>query len=347
MPAAKPLEFKRRVVELVREGDEPVAQVARDLGISESGLRRWMAQADVDQGKREGLSSGEKQELVRRRRRYGTTKRDPQAVPSDDLVNRHFEVEGPDRLWVADVTEHSSVEGKVYLAVVIDAWSRRVIGWSIADHLRTELVIDALEMACWRRKPTPGEVIHHADHGSQTYTPPGRSVKGSEPPDCSGHGHRRGLLRQCRDRSVLGSDAGRTTRPATVAHPERARPLNTVIHQHDPPHERLTQRAGGEAETGASIGSFASGLSTDQRVDPLSRTTTLSGGSKSGIPRGSDEWKDMAPPGIQQLRGTLLLRREPLLRPVLYPQVIRRRFNFDSTWQSDHWIDSRASRPRF
>jgi transposase-like protein len=68
MPAAKPLEFKRRAVELAREGDKPVAQVARDLGISESGLRRWMAQADVDRGKREGLSSGEKQELVRLRR---------------------------------------------------------------------------------------------------------------------------------------------------------------------------------------------------------------------------------------------------------------------------------------
>ena len=68
MPAAKPLEFRRRAVELAREGDKPVAQIARDLGISESGLRRWIAQVDVDQGKREGLSSGEKQELVRLRR---------------------------------------------------------------------------------------------------------------------------------------------------------------------------------------------------------------------------------------------------------------------------------------
>jgi transposase len=68
MPAAKPLEFRRRAVELAREGDKPVAEIARDLGISESGLRRWMAQVDVDEGKREGLSSGEKQELVRLRR---------------------------------------------------------------------------------------------------------------------------------------------------------------------------------------------------------------------------------------------------------------------------------------
>jgi transposase-like protein len=68
MPAAKPFEFKRRAVELARGGDKPVAQIAKDLGISESGLRRWMAQAEVDEGKREGLSSGEKQELVRLRR---------------------------------------------------------------------------------------------------------------------------------------------------------------------------------------------------------------------------------------------------------------------------------------
>ena len=106
--------------------------------------------------------------VYRRRRRHGTTKRDPHAVPSDDLVNRQFEVEDADRLWVADITEHPTREGKVYLAVVIDAWSRRVIGWSIADHLRTELVVDALDMACWRRKPDPDSgVVHHTDHGTQ------------------------------------------------------------------------------------------------------------------------------------------------------------------------------------
>jgi transposase len=68
MPAGRPLEFKRRAVELVREGRVPVAQVAKDLGVSESGLRRWLAQADVDEGRREGVSSSEKQELVRLRR---------------------------------------------------------------------------------------------------------------------------------------------------------------------------------------------------------------------------------------------------------------------------------------
>ncbi len=106
--------------------------------------------------------------VYRRRRRHSTTKRDPHAVPSDDLVNRQFGVDRPDRLWVADITEHPTREGKVYLAVVIDAWSRRVIGWSITDHLRTELVVDALDMACWRRKPDPESgLVHHADHGTQ------------------------------------------------------------------------------------------------------------------------------------------------------------------------------------
>ena len=68
MPAAKPSEFRKRAVELAGQGDKPVAQIARDLGISESGLRRWMAQAEVDEGKREGLTTAEKQELVRLRR---------------------------------------------------------------------------------------------------------------------------------------------------------------------------------------------------------------------------------------------------------------------------------------
>jgi putative transposase len=105
-------------------------------------------------------------EGVYRRRSAGTTRRDPRATPSDDLVNRRFRADGPDRLWVADITEHPARDGKVYVAAVVDAWSRRVVGWSIADHLRSELVVDALEMAIWRRRPEPG-LIHHADHGTQ------------------------------------------------------------------------------------------------------------------------------------------------------------------------------------
>ncbi len=104
---------------------------------------------------------------ITRRRRGGCTRRNHQAVASDDLVNRAFDPEGPDQLWVADVTEHPTREGKVYLAVVVDAFSRLVVGWSIADHLRTELVVDALEMAVWRRRPPQGRTVHHGDHGAQ------------------------------------------------------------------------------------------------------------------------------------------------------------------------------------
>jgi putative transposase len=106
---------------------------------------------------------------IHRRKRRGCTKRDLDAQPSEDLVKRGFDPTEPDRLWVMDVTEHPTGDGKVYLAVVLDAFSRRVVGWSIADHMRTELVIDALQMALWRRRPPAGQTIAHSDHGS-TYT---------------------------------------------------------------------------------------------------------------------------------------------------------------------------------
>lgn len=103
---------------------------------------------------------------IHRHRRSGCTRRDPDARPSDDLVNRDFTVTAVDRLWVMDVTEHPTDEGKVYLAVVLDAFSRRVVGWSIADHARSELVVDAVQMAIWRRQPAEGACVAHSDHGS-------------------------------------------------------------------------------------------------------------------------------------------------------------------------------------
>ena len=103
---------------------------------------------------------------VCRRRRVKTTRRDEQAQVSDDLVQRQFRASGPNALWIADITYLPTWQGFLFLAVVIDAWSRRVVGWSMANHLRTELVLDALEMALWNRRPAPG-LIHHSDHGSQ------------------------------------------------------------------------------------------------------------------------------------------------------------------------------------
>ena len=102
-----------------------------------------------------------------RRRRSWTTVRDPAAEPAPDLVNRHFTVDGPNRLWITDITEHPTENGKVYCAAVMDAYSRLIIGWSIDNHMRTELVTDALGMAITRRKPENDTTILHSDHGSQ------------------------------------------------------------------------------------------------------------------------------------------------------------------------------------
>jgi putative transposase len=85
----------------------------------------------------------------------------------DDLVCRRFVAESPDRLWLTDITEHPTREGKVYLAAVLDVYARRIVGWSIADHLRAELVVDALEMARWRWRPAPGRTVLHSDRGAQ------------------------------------------------------------------------------------------------------------------------------------------------------------------------------------
>jgi len=104
---------------------------------------------------------------IHRRKNRGCTRSDPSAEVSDDLVNRSFDPQEPDRLWMMDVTEHPTDEGKVYLAVVLDAFSRRVVGWSIADHMRSELVVDAVQMAIWRRRPQSGQTVAHSDHGSQ------------------------------------------------------------------------------------------------------------------------------------------------------------------------------------
>ena len=101
----------------------------------------------------------------RRRRKIGLTRRDRKARPAPDLVNRNFAVEGPDQLWVADLTYVRTKAGWLYVAVVLDAWSRRVVGWAMETHLRSELVEKALAMAVIRRQPK--QVIHHSDQGTQ------------------------------------------------------------------------------------------------------------------------------------------------------------------------------------
>ena len=117
---------------------------------------------------------------IYRRRNRGCTRRNVQDDPAEDLVSRAFDVDEPDRLWVMDITEHPTDAGKVYLAVVLDAFSRRVVGWSIADHIRSELVVDAIQMALWRRQPPEGQTVAHSDHGSQyTSWAFGRRLRGA------------------------------------------------------------------------------------------------------------------------------------------------------------------------
>jgi len=100
---------------------------------------------------------------AQRRRYRGTTRR---AVAAPDLVSRDFAASAPDQLWVADITYVPTGEGWLYLATVLDAWSRRIVGWAMADMLRADLVVDALNMAVENRRPATG-VVHHSDRGAQ------------------------------------------------------------------------------------------------------------------------------------------------------------------------------------
>jgi putative transposase len=182
-----------------------VAPVCRTLGVSPSGYYAWRkrplsprARADVELTAQiqavhresrgtygaprihadlaaHGIRIGRKRvarlmrraglQGVSRRKQFRTTVRDQTARPAPDLVDRQFEAPGPDRLWVADITYVPTWAGFLYLAVVLDVWSRRVIGWAMETHLRTELVLVALDMAVAQRQPT--DVIHHSDQGCQ------------------------------------------------------------------------------------------------------------------------------------------------------------------------------------
>ncbi len=102
---------------------------------------------------------------VSRRRFVITTKRSASEGAAPDLVQRDFTATAPNELWVADITYVPTWAGFLFLAIVLDAFSRRIVGWAMATHLKTELVLDALEMALMQRRPD--EVVHHSDHGCQ------------------------------------------------------------------------------------------------------------------------------------------------------------------------------------
>jgi len=194
----------RLVRELAADGF-PVAVVCRCLGVSRSGYYDWLERGpsarEVADGKLAatiteihamsrysygaprvhaelrlglGIRCGRKRvaRLMRtlgiagichRHKRRGHP---PASAPHDDLVRRRFIADRPNMLWVTDITQHPTREGTVYCCAVLDVYSRMIVGWSIADHMRAELVVDALQMACWRRRPPPGTICH-SDRGSQ------------------------------------------------------------------------------------------------------------------------------------------------------------------------------------
>ena len=121
----------------IHVGRKRVARLMREAGLHGATRRKWM----------------------------NTTVRDRTARPAPDLVNRNFAAAAPDCLWVADITYIPTWAGFLYLAVVLDAFSRKIVGWAMETYLRVELVLKALNMALWQRRPTG--VIHHSDQGSQ------------------------------------------------------------------------------------------------------------------------------------------------------------------------------------
>lgn len=187
------------------QAEFPIATMCRVLEVSASGYYAWLKRGPSRRAKRdaelteriryyhrrsrgtygapriladlqeEGIAIGRKRvarlmreaglQGVSRRPSTKTTIRDASARPAPDLVDRDFHSDGPDQLWVADITYIPTWRGFLYLAIVLDVWSRRIVGWSMATHLRSELVVDALEMATSQR--CPEGVVFHSDQGVQ------------------------------------------------------------------------------------------------------------------------------------------------------------------------------------
>jgi putative transposase len=121
----------------------------------------------------------------RRRRVVRTTVADPTATPAPNVVCRDFYPNAPNRLWVGDITYVPTDEGWLYVATLLDAHSRRVVGWSMADHLRTGLALDALVLALRRRQIAPGQLVHHTDRGCQYTAAPYQAVLAAAQITCS------------------------------------------------------------------------------------------------------------------------------------------------------------------
>jgi putative transposase len=182
--------WKQRPVSRRRREDErlkPRILEAWDASDQTYGAPRLHAELRLAAGVRVGkkrvarlMRELEIQGVSRRRGRVRTTTPDKRAAPAPDLVNRDFTAERPDQTWVADITYLPTHEGWLFLAAVIDLYSRKIVGWSMREDLEAALVVDAISMAIARRKPKPG-LVHHSDRGSQyTSIAMGRTLRDSK-----------------------------------------------------------------------------------------------------------------------------------------------------------------------
>ena len=193
MPAQRkyPEEFRDRAIRLVQDLlDDPDLQlsitgacsrVAEQLGLNRETLRGWTSQAQIDRGAKPSLSTDDRKRLVRLEKWNRELRRANAILKSasaffaaaprpEDLVERQFQADRPNRLWIVDFTYVATWSGFVYVAFVIDVFSRRIVGWRAATTMRTELVLDALEMAIWSRNRDGQSIeglIHHFDASSQ------------------------------------------------------------------------------------------------------------------------------------------------------------------------------------
>jgi putative transposase len=167
--------LKRRILEAWNESDQTYGaprlhaelRLGGGVAIGRKRVARLMRELEI-----QGVS--------RRRGRVRTTTPDAKAPPAPDLVKRDFSAERPDQTWVADITYVPTYEGWLFLAAVMDLYSRKIVGWSMRDDLEAPLVVDAISMAIARRKPKPG-LVHHSDRGSQyTSIAMGRTLRDSK-----------------------------------------------------------------------------------------------------------------------------------------------------------------------
>ena len=156
-----------------------------------------------------------------------TTIRDEQAVKPADLVDRHFAASRPNELRVADLTYVRSYAGWVYVAFVVDAYSRFIVGWQASTNLRSDLALDALEMALWQRRRVHLDgLIHHSDHGVQYL-----SIRYTERLDAAGLERSVGSSGGSYDNALAESTIGTDSSPRTLAHNRRRRDRDARVHR--------------------------------------------------------------------------------------------------------------------